>query len=182
MPSIKQILQRLKHGKSKKIKNIAIKRDAEHYIIDGFAYDLEEAANYISEKGSSGRGIDYNKTIFMLARPHGSIVTTRKVNDRSEHQKLITEAKRKGLYVYYSSVVQFGDRYLAGYPKIVDWESVPDSAPPPKSKRSKTQIDIKHELNCPYCSKRLSSTPGRTNHVKAKHPEKLEEYLADTNS
>ena len=33
-----------------------------------------------------------------------------------------------------------------------------------------------NELSCPFCGKKVSSTPGRTLHVKNAHPDKLEEY------
>lgn len=33
------------------------------------------------------------------------------------------------------------------------------------------------ELQCPFCKKKMTSTPGRTLHVKSKHPDRLEEYL-----
>jgi hypothetical protein len=32
------------------------------------------------------------------------------------------------------------------------------------------------ELKCPFCNHKVNSTPGRTNHVKGKHPERIEEY------
>ena len=38
-------------------------------------------------------------------------------------------------------------------------------------------INSSTSLFCPFCNKRLNSTPGRTNHVKSKHPEKLQEYM-----
>lgn len=33
------------------------------------------------------------------------------------------------------------------------------------------------ELKCPFCDKKVTSTPGRTLHVKNKHPERYEEYM-----
>jgi hypothetical protein len=30
---------------------------------------------------------------------------------------------------------------------------------------------------CPFCEKKMNSTPGRTLHVKSKHPDRYEEYL-----
>lgn len=32
-------------------------------------------------------------------------------------------------------------------------------------------------LQCPFCDKKMTSTPGRTLHIKSKHPERLAEYL-----
>jgi len=32
-------------------------------------------------------------------------------------------------------------------------------------------------LSCPFCDKIMNSTPGRTLHVKSKHPDKYDEYL-----
>lgn len=38
------------------------------------------------------------------------------------------------------------------------------------------EVEDTDEIRCPFCNKKMSSTPGRTLHVKSKHPDKLTEY------
>lgn len=40
----------------------------------------------------------------------------------------------------------------------------------------KESLQEPNPLQCPYCSKVATSTPGRTLHIKSKHPDKYEEY------
>lgn len=38
-------------------------------------------------------------------------------------------------------------------------------------------IEETDEIRCPFCDKKMNSTPGRTLHVKSKHPDKYDEYM-----
>lgn len=44
---------------------------------------------------------------------------------------------------------------------------------PQKALKEKPENNV---LSCPYCDKTVTSTPGRTLHVKNKHPDKFDEY------
>jgi hypothetical protein len=70
------------------------------------------------------------------------------------------------------------ERHLSSiaYQHLLDWDSVPaqvsgEPLPPPDPK----QWD--GGLSCPFCRKKVSSTPGRTLHIKQLHPDHLQEYL-----
>ena len=45
-----------------------------------------------------------------------------------------------------------------------------------KEREERVEEANKPALFCPYCDHPINSTPGRTLHVKSKHPDKLEEY------
>jgi hypothetical protein len=45
-----------------------------------------------------------------------------------------------------------------------------------KTQPVKADVASESELKCPFCNYAVSSKPGRTNHVKGKHPERLDEY------
>lgn len=44
---------------------------------------------------------------------------------------------------------------------------------------TEVENDLETDLKCPYCSKQMSSTSGRTLHVKSKHPDRFQEYFQE---
>ena len=51
---------------------------------------------------------------------------------------------------------------------------------PPTDEKSQ-QTEMPDIFKCPFCNKEFKSTPGRTLHVKSKHPESYAEYIKDKN-
>ena len=182
MASIETQCQSLVESKPKKIRGITVERDGDQYLIDGETYDLQNAVGIIQESGSSSRKkFPYGQVAFLLVKPPSHVVSTHQIRNRSEHSKLLEKAKAKGYFVYHADVQKQEDgKFHAILPWIIDWESVDNIHGPPedlgKSKsRSKTETET--ELFCPFCDKKVNSTPGRTLHVKTKHPDRYEEYM-----
>jgi len=133
--------------------------------------------------------INYEKTAFVLIKPPSKVVSTHKINNRHEHIKLIETAKHNELLLYYSHVIKKGNKYYTDQPLIVDEESAKnyidmfsdntekeDSVEVQPSVQVAPPITEERSLVCPFCNKKMSSTPGRTLHIKSKHPDKLDEY------
>lgn len=160
------------------------------------------ADDKVERQDHSGR-VDYDNTAFFLGTP--SIGTLRRLHNRAEHQMLLATARRTGVYVWYADVRRDDGRCYVQPPYLVDWDSVPDKTTPPQRTSVplsgqtddddvvvQASIDtvaaravaarrvVLLDLNCPYCGKQVHSAPGRTNHVKAKHPEKYDDYIAGT--
>lgn len=52
-----------------------------------------------------------------------------------------------------------------------------EQEPEPVSDEPEQEPKRKSEISCPFCGKKVTSTPGRTLHVKSAHPDKYQEYL-----
>lgn len=168
MPSLEEKLLSIKPGKSKRIRGLEIGFDGNVYEIDGCFFNLDESVRQVKQKGKV-KGFPYSEVAFMLVRPpKKKVVSTHQIRNKSEHTKLVEDAKAKGLYVYYADVVKRNGKYFVGRPWIIDWDSMPTENEVSEKKSS--------ALECPFCNKTMSSTPGRTLHVKSKHPDRLDEY------
>ena len=90
-----------------------------------------------------------------------------------KHLKLLKKAQSKKYYIYHTGVKKEGKKFFVKGQWIIDWESVDNIH------GSLESMDIKKNLGltCPFCGKAVNSTPGRTLHVKGKHPDRYEEYL-----
>jgi hypothetical protein len=122
----------------------------------------------------------------------GDVVSIHRAKDRAEHQQILNKAFRKRCVVYYARVEEVEGKHYAIHPWVADLESFdalykPDGTPKVKMEKrkcvrkkiNKTEVREPRQANglfCPFCSHRINSTPGRTLHVKSKHPEKLGEY------
>ncbi len=197
--SIEQTLNEIEDGESKTIKGVKVTASDNLYVIDNNAYTLEEAAEQIEQRAKV-TGIIYNETIFILADTNGNKVATRQLNNKSEHTALIEEAKSKKLYVYMSGVQKIDGKFYTTYPSIIDWASVPDVPYTTKNRKNSAlnTVDLKSALaadkrtinddnddsaiSCPYCNKTMTSTQGRTLHVKSKHPDKYDDYMKSDKS
>lgn len=144
--------------------------------------------------------IDYRNMVLLILRHHpspsrGSLVSMHRVRDRKGHQKILSKAFKKRCVVYYARVLEDEEsgKQVVSYPWVADLESfdalfemdgTPKVSMPERRKVLKKKpitdkpsetID-KDGIYCPFCTHSVSSTPGRTLHVKSKHPERLEEY------
>ena len=189
MASIETQCQSLLESKPKKIRGVVVERDGDQYFIDGENYNLQGAVGIIKESGSlSRRKFPYSQVVFLLVKPPSHVVSTHQIRNRSEHSKLLERAKTKNYFVYHADVQKQEDgKFCAIPPWIIDWESVDNIYGPPENlgkakSRPKTvanveEVEYKTELSCPFCGKKVNSTPGRTLHVKTKHPDRYEEYM-----
>jgi len=174
MSKIKSQLTSLRSGKTKTIKGVKVFRRDDKYIIDGCDYSLEDAIAHVEENSSSkSGGMNYDGLGFIVREPYTEkTVSTHRIRDKKEHAELIADAKKRGLYVWYGSIIRRDGRVFLQQPLLIDWDSVPDKVPDTK----KSDGPVLDGFKCPFCSKRLNSAFGRTNHVKAKHEDRLEEY------
>lgn len=159
----------------RKISGVIVSRAVDGWRVNDQLYSLEDAAELLVGFGSASSGIDYKRTGFVLmTRPDdgrpSKVVSHKVVSDRSAHVDLLRDARRKKLHVYYGSIVQREGRRFLTYPLTIDWDSVDEAQ---DDRPTET-----NNLNCPYCNKQLHSTPGRTLHVKNKHPDQYEQYVA----
>jgi hypothetical protein len=203
MTSIKNQLLKLRDGKSKLIRGLTVTRDGDEYEIEGDHYSLDRAASHITECGAKRtKGVDYSGIAFLIVKPPSRVVSTHRVRNKTEHKQLLEKAFKKQCFLYMASVEHRDGKYYAVQPWVIDWDSVnalyetdgtpkvefKDKPKPVKKKLSKKERDAgvaaankpskpeKTGLYCPYCDHKINSTPGRTLHVKSKHPDKLEEY------
>jgi hypothetical protein len=114
--------------------------------------------------------IVYKKTAFVLLKAPSRIISIHLPKNKREHAKLLERAKQSGYYLYYAPAEPRDGKYVAQQPWQLDWDSIPEE---PEPEEEQEPID---ELVCPFCGKKVNSTPGRTLHVKSRHPEKLEAY------
>lgn len=145
-------------GESKKIRGVQILKVEDGYVVGEETLDLDGVCALLDQQTTTG--IDYKKHVFLLVRPpqdgHGMrTLKSRRIKDRNEHTNLLKEARRKGLYVFYSTVVKLGGKYYANAPTILDWDSVPQI--------EETAV-VSGELNCPFCGKKCTSKSGLTLH------------------
>ncbi len=183
MVDLEQQLRKLRSGKSKRLRGVTVRRNGESYEVDGDSLSLADALVRLNDLASTAAksGPDYNK-IALIEETPGSRrrIDIHRVKDRIEHNKLIVEVKKRHNYLWYAKVEKREDDYIAVPPFLIDWDTVPDKpydskpeAPPPPPDPKKWSGG----LSCPFCRKIVTSTPGRTLHVKSEHPEKLQEYL-----
>lgn len=132
--------------------------------------------------------IDYEKLAFILIKPPAKVVSTHKIKNKKEHASLLEAAKHQSLLIYYAHVKKKGNKYFADEPLIIDEESAKNYMMSIGSLDTKSEeVEVKHQqsiedidseqsLICPFCKKKMNSTPGRTLHIKHKHPDRFKEY------
>lgn len=178
MTSLNTQLQSLQDGKSRKIRGTTVRRDGDQYLINDELYSLEEAAERL--KGNKRQKFPYDQVAFLLVKPPSRVISSHQIKNRKEHVDLLEKAKQKKYVVYYADVKKRDGKYFAVQPWIVDFESVDNLYGPVEDlgKPAPTEeVEDTNEIRCPFCNKKMSSTPGRTLHVKSKHPDKYDEYL-----
>lgn len=176
-------LRTLKPGKSSRIRGQDVKRDGDRYTIEGEEFTLEEATKRLEQSAPAKSGIDYDWTVFLECPPGMAVspIKTHRCKNKSEHAELVEAVRKRKNYLWYGAVEKVDGKYQTRPPFIVDWDSIPDH---PTETQQKAEQEAKPKdpkrwdggLSCPFCGVTVSSTPGRTLHVKAQHPERLEEY------
>lgn len=136
----------------------------------------------------------YDSVMFLLVDKKRRIISTHNIKNRKEHLDLIKRAIDKGYILYHADVQKIGDKWYTCPQWIVDWESITETIdethdkPEPKCEpdteneqgvenEPKHETKLPIEISCPFCDKKMTSTPGRTLHVKSAHPEKYQEYI-----
>lgn len=153
------------------ILNIA-KEDDAVYRINGECetYTLVDLALKFGEKV-------LERKVYFMKKPYAThMLTSHIVASKAEHTQLVEQARKSGMHLYFGTV---GPGRKLTYPLILDWDSVRDIVPEKVDKPDRPAKPEKPRLegnDCPFCHKSISSTPGRTLHVKSAHPERLEEY------
>jgi hypothetical protein len=184
MTPIELSLTKIGEEQTKKIRGIAVIREVDNYIIKDNDYSLGEAAKYIQEHGSSRYKFPYDEIAFLLKKPfHSIVISKHRIKNRAQHVELLKKAKKKKCYIYFANVENKDGKWMAVEPHTIDWESVDNihgsiDGIGKDNIISDSVIDNVNGLVCPYCDKAMSSTPGRTLHVKSKHADKYEEYLS----
>lgn len=88
----------------------------------------------------------------------------------------MTEIKARHNYLWYGQIT---DGKVSS-PLLVDFETVPDVAYSVQEEQKNNPDPLKWGggLSCPFCACSVSSTAGRTLHVKAHHNDRLAEYTS----
>jgi hypothetical protein len=179
----RQQLESLSHGKTKRIKGQLVKRlDDEYSINDESAVSIEIALELLNESNTPTSGINFSTTVFIERLPHSphsvaGIVHVHRVASKAEYTKLIAAVVSRRHYLWYGTITTDEQgQEVARPPFLLEFDTVPDV---PYGKESTAQLakQWKGGLSCPFCGQSVSSTPGRTLHVKGKHPERFEEYV-----
>lgn len=192
MATIEDQLLKIEDNGSKSIRGIKVVRESDYeFLIENVIHSLEDAVAYIDELGSSKRkGIDYDTVVFAIMKPRSRVVSTHRARNKKDHRKILDLAFKKQCFVYTAGVKKRNGKYYASLPWLIDWDSVDalydELTGKPKVefknddiksvKKKKAKEREKPTIFCPFCDHKISSTPGRTLHVKSKHPKKLEEY------
>jgi len=171
-------LQNLGESKVQKIRGISVRRENDSYFIDDTPYGIDDAVARIENDGKKRQGFPYNEVVFLLVKQPKRVISYHKIKSRSGHVKLLEIARKKKLLIYYADVEKRGKKFFAKEPWAVDFESVDDlyGAIDNSGKISVDPGEVEG-IHCPVCFKPMKSTPGRTLHVKAHHPERYEEYM-----
>lgn len=186
MADINSQLLDIRHRKQKRIKGKVVQRVDDNYIIDGDILTLDEAVQRLGEVAPAKSGFDYESVAFFEMEPYSShVIKTYRVSNKSEHSNLIELMRRKKHYLWYGQVSKKGDKLVVQPPLVIDFDSVPDVAysvqckAPVEPEKPKVIDPQKWDrgLSCPFCGVTVSSTPGRTLHVKYHHAERLDEYF-----
>jgi len=191
MTSIREQLESITEG-SGTINGVSVTRvDDYTFEIDDNDYQLEDAEKFLQKSNrKKTKGIDYSRTVLLIVPRYSKrVLSHHRVKNRKGHQEVLAKAFKKHCYVYLSDVKKDSEgNHQSSYPWAIDWESVDalydeNGKPrvqfkdaPPLPKREIPRQNPEEVLCCPYCTHPINSTPGRTLHVKSKHPEKYEEY------
>ncbi len=178
-------LRSIKPGKSSRIRGQEVKRDGDRYVIEGEEFSLDDATTHLDQSNPTKSGVDYNWTVFLECPPGLNLCPIRhhRCRSKADHTELIEAVKKRKNYLWYGAVKKVDGKYQVHPPFMIDWESVPEH--PDEVKKQEEQAAKPKDpkrwdggLSCSFCGVEVSSTPGRTLHVKAAHPERLEEYQA----
>jgi len=149
--------------------------------------------------------INYDESVFALVKPPGKIINVKRLVNEAAHSELLHEALSKELLLYYTIVdgETVKQPWILDWasvpnsqskkPKLDVQPKAPVKRPPPQLSPVPPRVikdgplpvleipepDIISNMpsyDCPYCEKTLSSTSGRTLHVKNKHPDEYENY------
>ena len=187
-----QILSNLKVGQSELVEGTIVQRiDDTYFVIKGTILVIEDTIKIIKIINNSKKTLPFKKMAFCLVRPPSYIISIFKVEDKEEYDGIVRKAKNDNLLLYYT--------FTDAFNKISTWLLSDESTlninkntftltQAPDKEKIDTTIDntlddnkeipqkLTGDLKCPFCGKNASSTPGRTLHVKTKHPDKYEEY------
>ena len=141
------------------------------------------------------QNINYEKSIFVLIKPPSKVISKHECKNLKEHNELREKADEQNLVIYYTEIIIDDGKRVAKQPWILDEKTLKPMTPivekdkPEKIQKPEKESGLQKSepqksepiynfdpLKCPYCKQKFTSTPGRTLHVKSKHPEKLEEY------
>jgi hypothetical protein len=155
--------------------------------------DNIEVIPEVSSTSSASATVNLDKIAFVMVEPPARIISNHIVSNEDERLALVKSALKKGLILYFSDVRVKDGKYYASQPWMIDWDSVPNNLDnrvkiASKNKEMEKITDSEKTVSeeskvldngtiiCPYCNKKMNSLFGRTNHVRGKHPEKIEEY------
>jgi hypothetical protein len=157
-------------------------------MIEGEEYSLEDATIRLDQSGPPKSGIDYDWTVFLECPPglNPCPIKMHRCKDKAHYAELIEAVKKRKNYLWCGVVKRVDNKYQTHPPFIIDWDSIPEhpdevkkqEAAKPKDPKPKDPKRWDGGLTCPFCKFEVSSTPGRTLHVKAAHPERFTEYQA----
>lgn len=176
MPSIADKLSLLEFDEDCKVSGTIVTRTSDGFAIGGETYSLEEAVETLENKSESS-GFNYKRTGFVFMTPAigeklPRVVSACMVKDRAAHLKLLAKARSKNLHLFFGNAIECEGKMIQRGPLALDWDCLGVEEELPNKSSTPTG------LHCPYCGKQVSSTPGRTLHVKNKHPEKLDVYMS----
>lgn len=129
--------------------------------------------------------INYKQTAFVLIKPPSRVISYHLIKSTIEHQNLIDKAIEFGYCLYNAPITKINGKYVATQPWYLDESTLPilashlegNSTSITPIKKQESPISEKPDgLYCPFCQKLISSTAGRTLHVKSHHPDQTQEY------
>lgn len=176
-------LRKIKSGKIRRIRGQDVERLDDHYVIEGDNYSIVDAAKRLDQAAPKVTGVDYSCTVFLECPPYSGSnpIKQHRCNDKAAHTELVDAVKKRKNYLYYGRVANEGGKFVVRPPFIIDWDTVPEH---PEEVKRQEEVKIKpvdpkkwdRGLSCPFCKTVVSSTPGRTLHVKSQHQERFAEY------
>jgi len=119
--------------------------------------------------------VNYKQTAFVLIKPPSKIISYHLIKSEAKHKDLINKAIEAGYCLYNAPITKTNSKYVATQPWYLDEETIPNIEAV-KVVEETPITDKPDGLYCPFCDKSVSSTAGRTLHVKSNHPDKIEEY------
>lgn len=179
--NIEDKLDKLKLNRSKKIGSVQVILREDGYEINSELYGREEAIKILSESPKP----ESEKGYCVLTKPYSRIpLYGYAYTNQSEYLQIVKEARAKSLYLYKCGgrTSSYNGNIYSQLPWIIEWDTVPEPGQAPKIPDQQiecnTNIDQPIELGmfCPFCRIPVSSKPGRTLHVKSKHPDRMNEY------
>ncbi len=185
MSTTSEQLLSIKTTQTRKVRGQAVKRDGrdgEWFIVDGDALSLDDAVRKLDQIAPKTT-FDYAWTAFLEFPPHSqSLIRYHRCHNKSDHTTLIGVVKKRGNVLYYGSVKKDGNRFYVAQPYVVDWDSMPEH--PEEIKKAQEAKDKPKDpnkwdggLSCPFCAVKITSTAGRTLHVKSQHAEQTTQYF-----